>query len=108
MPRNLRDENEDPASIEAKLSILGLRGLQATTFLSLLRNGPSTASQTAIRIRVNRTDVYRVIKDLVGRNLVNTTMQNPNIYEAADSEDGGEDSLVRTRRSGKVCRGSSS
>ena len=73
----------DTTSAESKLAMLGLSGLQASTYVCLLRSGPSSANQIAKRIHVNRTDVYRVIKVLANRGLVNTIMQNPNQYEAS-------------------------
>lgn len=75
--------NEDASSAESRIAALGLSGLQASTYVCLLRNGPSSANQIAKRIHVNRTDVYRIIKILANRGLVNTIMQNPNLYEAA-------------------------
>ncbi|MDG6999214.1 MAG: hypothetical protein JRN15_08880 [Nitrososphaerota archaeon] len=73
----------DATSAESKLAMLGLSGLQASTYVCLLRSGPSSANQIAKRIHVNRTDVYRVIKVLANRGLVNMIMQNPNQYEAS-------------------------
>lgn len=74
---------EESSSAESKLAMLGLSGLQASTYVCLLRRGPSSANEIAKRIHVNRTDVYRVIKVLANRGLVNTIMQNPNRYEAS-------------------------
>ena len=78
-----RNNDADATSLESKLARLGLSGLQGSIYMCLLRHGPSTANQIAKWINVNRTDVYRVIKVLANRGLVNTIMQNPNQYEAA-------------------------
>ena len=83
MPSNIDGADDDATEVESKLELLGLGGLQASTYLCLLKSGLLSANQIARKIHVNRTDIYRVLRELSTRGLVNTIMQSPNLYEAA-------------------------
>lgn len=76
------EKDQAGSTLEQSLAELGLCGLQRTTYLCLLQNGPSSARFIGQSIRVNRTDVYRILRVLSARGLVNTIMEEPNRYEA--------------------------
>ena len=76
MPSDIEGADDDATDMESKLELLGLQGLQASTYICLLESGLLSANQIARKIHVNRIDVYRILRALSTRGLVN-------LYEAA-------------------------
>ncbi len=69
------------AGIEA-LGNLGLTGLQAKIYCSLLEAGRDTASNLACLLAINRVDTYRVLRTLHDMGLVEVSVARPTIYIA--------------------------
>ena len=81
-----RGNEMDTSALETKLSELGLVGLQSKTYFQLLRIRPATASLIARSIGVDRTDIYRILRALYNKGLVDIKSGHPNLYEAVTPE----------------------
>ena len=66
----------------ASLEMLGLTRKEARAYLSLVRNGASTAAQVAEHLAVQYPAVYRVLHSLQGKGWVETSQERPNRYRA--------------------------
>lgn len=66
------------------LTKLGLTPLQARIFVNLHRLGPTTARNISKFSNVNRVDVYRVLRELSKRGLVEVNLGNPAVYNSVD------------------------
>lgn len=62
---------------------MGLTNLEAKTYVGLLRTGPSNARTITSILSVNRVDVYRTLRSLVRRGLVETALGSPTTYIAS-------------------------
>jgi sugar-specific transcriptional regulator TrmB len=67
----------------AGLVDLGLTSLQASVYLALLRLGTSKASRIAAVTGIVRPEVYRVIRELSAKALVERNPSSPSTYSAA-------------------------
>jgi sugar-specific transcriptional regulator TrmB len=70
------------ADLEYKLLKFGLTPLQARIYLWLLFLGPSNASSLVKRLNIHRADVYRVLRSLVSKGIVEINVGNPMVYIA--------------------------
>ncbi len=66
----------------SELTGFGLTPLQARVYMSLLRLGSSKARSISQFIDVNRVDVYRVLRELSKRGLVEVNLASPAVYTA--------------------------
>ena len=69
-----------------ELRMMGLTSLEAKTYVGLLRTGPCNARTITSLIGVNRVDVYRTLRSLVRRGLVETALGTPTTYIASPPE----------------------
>jgi sugar-specific transcriptional regulator TrmB len=80
------DRSEEPASalsdLEYQLLRFGLTPLQARIYLWLLLSGPTNASEVIRGLGVHRADVYRVLRGLAAKGIVEINMANPTVYAA--------------------------
>jgi len=67
---------------------LGLSRLQAETYLCLVSLGRSKASRLAKELGLVRPEVYRILSELMKRELVTKLLASPAQYEAIDPEHG--------------------
>jgi HTH-type transcriptional regulator, sugar sensing transcriptional regulator len=68
------------------LSYFGLTPLQSKVYIALVMYGPSSASTIGSSIGVNRVDIYRVLKGLEKRGIVEALLGNPAKYIAIDPQ----------------------
>ena len=61
----------------------GLTPLQGKLYVSLLRHGPSQARVLASKLGVNRVDVYRVLRELRNRGIVEVQLTEPSRFVAS-------------------------
>jgi len=66
----------------SKLQDFGLSQATAEVYLTLLKNGPTRASQICKFVRINRVTGYRFLESLKKAGFVNSTFSNPAIYSA--------------------------
>lgn len=93
--------------IRRHLTDLGLEELEAEIYLALLRNGPSKAGSVIGLTDASRGTVYRVLKDLVDRGIVEKELSQPARYRAVDPEqlfDASLESVARQMRYIEVLR----
>ena len=67
--------------------ILDLDDLEAKVYLNLLRVGPITASALAKELDIDRARMYRIVNNLVSRNIISTTLSSPKLCIAVDPHD---------------------
>ena len=60
-----------------QLQEYGLSRNEARLLIFLAKTGPSKASQAALAVKMNRTEIYRTIKNLQRRGIVEATLQQP-------------------------------
>lgn len=60
----------------------GLTPLQGRLYVSLVRSGPSQARTLASTLNVNRVDVYRILRGLRKRGLVEVELTEPSMFAA--------------------------
>ncbi len=77
------DENQ----IVSKLSHFGISKDEAITYLTLLKKGPSTASEVGHKMGFYRTYTYRVLKTLEEKGLVEITLERPFRFIATPLEE---------------------
>ena len=65
---------------------LGLTLLQAKVYLALAKSGPTTGRMTASAAQIASNDVYRVLKELQEKGLVEKIIANPTMYKTEQSE----------------------
>ncbi len=89
--------------------ILDLDDLEVKVYLNLLRAGPITASELAKELGIDRARMYRIIDNLVSRNIISTTLSSPKLCIAVDPHDAlkialkkKEDELNKIKKSAKV------
>lgn len=63
--------------------LMGFTNLEAKTYVKLLKTGPCNARTMTILLGVNRVDVYRTLRSLIRRGLVETAVGNPTTYVAS-------------------------
>jgi len=61
---------------------LGLTYLQAKVYLTLVNSGEATAKSIAIKAKIDRPDVYRVISGLVTHGFIEKKIENPIRFKA--------------------------
>jgi sugar-specific transcriptional regulator TrmB len=70
--------------VEHVAQTLNLSQVDAATYVRLCMGGPWKVSELATAMDVHRNDVYRSLERLGARGLVETTLENPARYTAAD------------------------
>ena len=65
-----------------ELRQVGFTGLEAKTYVELLKIGPRNARTITALVNVNRVDVYRTLRSLTRKGLVETIVANPTTYVA--------------------------
>ena len=71
----MRDEE-----IARALEALGLTGKEARAYLTLLRNGTSTAQQVSRLLEVQYPAVYRILQSLQSKGWIEVSQERPNRY----------------------------
>lgn len=66
-----------------ELKLIGFTNLEAKVYVGLLKIGPCNARTITSLLGVNRVDVYRTLRSLVRRGLVETAIGNPTTYIAS-------------------------
>jgi sugar-specific transcriptional regulator TrmB len=89
--------------------ILDLNDLEVKVYLNLLRVGPITASALGKELGIDRGRMYRIINNLVSRNIISITLSNPKLCIAVDLHDvfkialeKKEYEVKKIKKSGKV------
>lgn len=76
----------DLATIIERMAVLGLTRDEAELYVRLTLQGPSKASDLTGALRVGRSEVYRLLQNLVQRGYVTATLTRPTRFEAAPPE----------------------
>jgi sugar-specific transcriptional regulator TrmB len=71
-----------PSDLEYKLLKFGLTPLQSKIYLWLIFSGPANASNIIRDLNIHRADVYRVLRSLASKGVIEINMANPTIYSA--------------------------
>jgi len=89
--------------------ILDLDDLEVKVYLNLLRAGPITASALAKELGIDRARMYRIVNNLVSRNIISTTLSSPKLCIAVDPHDAlkialkkKKDEVNKIKKSAKV------
>jgi sugar-specific transcriptional regulator TrmB len=80
-----KNEANPIIDLEYQLAPFGLTPLQSKIYLWLLCLGPTKASNLIKRLGIHRADVYRVLRNLVSKGVVEMNMGSPAIYSAVPS-----------------------
>jgi sugar-specific transcriptional regulator TrmB len=85
----LRKNNQpdDPSELDDILENLmsfDLSRLEARVYAFLIASGGCRASQVATRLGINRVDIYRVLRGLANRGLIDIVMDYPRVYRAVE------------------------
>ena len=78
------------------LSDLGLTKVESRVYVFLAKAGPQKALVIAKTLSINRTELYRVIKSLQGRGVIESTLESPARFIAVPFEQ-IVDHLIRTK-----------
>jgi len=74
------DENE----MQSKLEKLSFTRLESRIYIRLLANGPNKASSLARDLETNRVDIYRCLKNLRQRGIIETIFSRPLMFAGAE------------------------
>ena len=92
MSRNIFEHEK---SLVEMLKEFGLTQLQAEVYLTLIKLGPSYARDLVSELRVNRVDIYRVLRTLRNLGLVELQLGNPTRFQCVAPRDALEVLLNR-------------
>ncbi len=73
--------------IPIMLTGFGLTEEEASTYYLLVKNGPTTATDTAKHLGTNRMRAYRALDSLVEKQFAKNTLERPKRYIAADIDE---------------------
>src|SRR5438552_17646758 len=77
-----------------RLAAVGLDPKDATLYVHLCVNGPTKASEAAAAAKLNRTEAYRALDNLIRRGFVTASLERPTLYEATPPEKVFDDALA--------------
>jgi len=78
----------------ARLEAVGLEPKDAVLYVHLCVNGPTKASEAAAAARLNRTEAYRSLDNLIRRGFVTASLDRPTLYEATPPEKVFDDAIA--------------
>lgn len=81
-------------SLVARLSAIGLEEKDALLYVQLCLLGPTKASDAASAAKLNRTEAYRALDNLIRRGFVTASLDRPTLYEATAPEKVFDDALA--------------
>jgi sugar-specific transcriptional regulator TrmB len=83
--------------LERVLSELGLSEKEAKVYLYLAKNGPQKASEISKNLKIHKVEVYRFLKYLENKTLVESALERPTRFSALPFEQ-ALDSLIAERK----------
>lgn len=86
---------EEHTDVLARLAAIGLDERDAQIYIQLCVRGPTKASEVAAAAKVNRTEAYRSLDNLMRRGFVTASLDRPTLYEATDPEKVFDDALAQ-------------
>lgn len=78
----------------ARLAAVGLEPKDATLYVHLCVHGPTKASDAAAAAKLNRTEAYRALDNLIRRGFVTASLDRPTLYEATPPEKVFDDAIA--------------
>lgn len=75
------------SEIASNLQALGLDEEQARVYITLLRAGPSKASDITPQFGWSRSKVYRILEDLNKKGAISKTLESPTVFHPASPEE---------------------
>jgi len=74
-------------TIQEVLESLGLTGKEAEVYIFLAKRGPTKGVEIARQLRKHKAQIYRILKRLMKRNIVESTLEAPTRFSAVPFEE---------------------